>query len=29
VPIREADRKFHWPLGARPKDHGGLTDLGL
>lgn len=29
VPIREADRKFHWPLGARPKDHPGLTELGL
>ncbi|HTW36925.1 MAG TPA: nuclear transport factor 2 family protein [Rhizomicrobium sp.] len=29
VPIREADRKFHWSLGARPKDHPGLTELGL
>lgn len=28
-PIREADRKFHWPLGPRPADHPGLTDLGL
>ncbi|HEX8912642.1 MAG TPA: nuclear transport factor 2 family protein [Humisphaera sp.] len=27
--IREADRKFHWPLGRRPDDHPGLTDLGL
>lgn len=29
APIREADRKFHWPLGKRPADHPGLTDLGL
>lgn len=28
-PITEADRKFHWPLGRRPDDHPGLTDLGL
>ena len=29
VPIAEADRKFRWPLGPRPADHPGLTDLGL
>lgn len=29
LPIREADRKFHWPLGPRPADHPGLSDLGL
>jgi len=29
VPIRETERKFHWALGARPKDHPGLTELGL
>ncbi len=29
VPIREEERKFRWPLGARPKDHPGLSDLGL
>jgi nuclear transport factor 2 (NTF2) superfamily protein len=29
APIREADRKFHWPLGKRPADHPGLTELGL
>ncbi len=29
VPIQPADRKFHWPLGRRPNDHPGLTDLGL
>jgi nuclear transport factor 2 (NTF2) superfamily protein len=29
VPILDADRKFHWPLGRRPDDHPGLTALGL
>ncbi|QET01708.1 nuclear transport factor 2 family protein [Cupriavidus pauculus] len=29
LPIKETDRKFHWPLGRRPDDHAGLTDLGL
>ncbi|WP_341898615.1 nuclear transport factor 2 family protein [Ferrovibrio terrae] len=29
VRIAESDRKFHWPLGRRPDDHPGLTDLGL
>ncbi len=29
LPINEADRKFHWPLGIRPDDHPGLSDLGL
>jgi len=29
VVIREADRRFRWPLGARPADHPGLTELGL
>ena len=28
-PIAEADRKFRWPLGRRPDDHPGLSDLGL
>ncbi|MEC4592597.1 MULTISPECIES: nuclear transport factor 2 family protein [Nitrospirillum] len=28
-PIKEADRKFHWPLGRRPDDHPSLSDLGL
>jgi nuclear transport factor 2 (NTF2) superfamily protein len=27
--IKETDRKFHWPLGPRPKDHPGLSELGL
>ncbi|MCY0386542.1 nuclear transport factor 2 family protein [Robbsia sp. Bb-Pol-6] len=29
LPIGEADRKFHWPLGRRPDDHPGLSDLDL
>ena len=30
VPIRAADRLFHWPApGPRPADHPGLTELGL
>lgn len=28
-PIAEAERKYHWPLGARPAEHPGLSDLGL
>jgi uncharacterized protein len=27
--ILESARKFHWPLGRRPDDHPGLSDLGL
>ncbi len=27
--IAEAGRKFRWPLGRRPDDHPGLSDLGL
>jgi nuclear transport factor 2 (NTF2) superfamily protein len=29
LPIREVDRKYHWPLGRRPDDHPGLSELGL
>jgi len=29
VRIDETDRLFHWPLGRRPDDHPGLTELGL
>ncbi|MBB3260144.1 hypothetical protein F4827_004821 [Paraburkholderia bannensis] len=29
LPIHEADRLYHWPLGRRPDDHPGLSDLGL
>lgn len=27
--ITESDRKFHWPIGPRPKDHPSLSDLRL
>jgi len=27
--IEPSERKFHWPLGPRPEDHAGLSDLGL
>ena len=27
--ITEAERKYRWPLGRRPDDHPGLSDLGL
>jgi hypothetical protein len=29
LPIAEADRKYRWPLGRRPDDHPGLSDVGL
>jgi nuclear transport factor 2 (NTF2) superfamily protein len=29
VPIAEAERMYRWPLGRRPDDHPGLSDLGL
>ena len=30
VSIREDERKFHWDRnGPRPRDHPGLTDIGL
>ena len=29
LPIRESERKFNWPLGRRPDDHPGLSELGL
>ena len=29
LPIRESERKYRWPLGRRPDDHPGLSDLGL
>jgi nuclear transport factor 2 (NTF2) superfamily protein len=28
-PMTESDRKFFWPLGRRPDDHAGLSELGL
>ena len=27
--IAESQRLFHWPIGRRPDDHKGLSDLGL
>lgn len=27
--IAESERKYHWPLGARPADQPGLSELGL
>lgn len=29
LPITEEQRLFHWPLGARPKNHPSLSELGL
>lgn len=29
LPIQPQERRFHWPLGRRPDDHPGLSDLGL
>ena len=29
LPIKETDRKFFWPLGRRPDEHVGLSELGL
>jgi uncharacterized protein len=29
LPIKENERKYHWPLGRRPDNHPSLSDLGL
>jgi nuclear transport factor 2 (NTF2) superfamily protein len=29
LPIEESERKYHWPLGRRPDDHPGLSELGF
>ena len=29
LPIAPSERKFFWPLGRRPDDHPGLSELGL
>ena len=29
LPIQETERKYRWPLGRRPDDHPGLSELGL
>ena len=28
-PIQEGERKYRWPLGRRPDDHPGLSELDL
>ena len=29
LPIKEGERKYRWPLGRRPDEHAGLSELGL
>jgi nuclear transport factor 2 (NTF2) superfamily protein len=29
LPIKETDRLYHWPIGQRPENHPGLSELGL
>ncbi|MCQ8130454.1 nuclear transport factor 2 family protein [Methylomonas rivi] len=29
LPIKQEQRLFHWPLGRRPDEHPGLSELGL
>jgi hypothetical protein len=29
LPLREAERLMRWPLGRRPDDHPGLSEIGL
>jgi nuclear transport factor 2 (NTF2) superfamily protein len=29
LPLKEADRKYNWPLGRRPDGHPGLSELGF
>ncbi len=29
LPILASERAFHWPLGRRPDDHPGLSELGF
>src|SRR6266567_7633289 len=29
LPIKQSERKYHWPLGRRPDTHPGLSELGL
>src|ERR1700676_820483 len=29
LPIKEGERKYHWPLGRRPDDYLSLTELAL
>jgi nuclear transport factor 2 (NTF2) superfamily protein len=29
LPMSESERKYRWPIGRRPNDYPGLSDLGL
>lgn len=29
LPLFPTERLFHWPLGPRPENHAGLSELGL
>jgi len=29
LPIKESERKYRWPLGRRPDEHAGLSELSL
>jgi nuclear transport factor 2 (NTF2) superfamily protein len=29
LPIKESERQYRWPLGRRPDEHPGLSDLGF
>jgi len=29
LPIKDSERKYHWPLGRRPDGHPSLSELGL
>jgi hypothetical protein len=29
LPIKESERKYHWPLGRHPDGHPSLSDLGF
>lgn len=29
LPIKESERKFRWPIGRRPDEHPGLSELSL
>jgi len=29
LPIAEGERNYRWPLGPRPENHPGLSELGL
>ncbi len=29
LPLAESARLYRWPLGPRPADHAGLSELGL